>query len=571
MIEAGGDPNFVTDIPAFLFSTQGSQSDWKYQNEKSDEACLGMVNQRCLFPRGKVLGGCSSINAMLYVRGNADDYDEWTRLGNPGWNYEEVLKRFKKSEKLTGFSLIGDDKYDQLKGTRQKLKGSSAELWDLSKSVSEKYHSNDGFLSVEHYGHDHALSQFKGLLFDSVEELGVPYVPDVNGKNQIGFTQLPGTLVKGTRANTAKMFLSPVKDRRNLHVIKNAEVQKLIIQDKKVTGVEFVRSKQVRTVSVKNEVILSAGTINSPKLLMLSGIGPKEHLESVGVPVIHELDGVGKNLQDHVLFLGAPMSINKSRAKPVPPLAQLDAMYEFLTRGTGLLSTIGMTDVTGFINTKNESNIPDIQYHFIFTPIKDSYLINEVMRAINYEPKLRDQYLNVVKDSDLFIMCPTLLRPESRGRIELKTSDPKDSPKIITNFLTESRDIETLIRGIRFVLKLKETQHFQYLEPELVKLNVPKCNKLEYDSDEYWECIIRHTSVSLYHPVGTCKMGPSKDPSAVVDHSLKVHGIEGLRVADASIMPVIVRGNTNAPTIMVGEMVSDLIKTDWKATKHSEL
>lgn len=571
LIEAGGDPSFASDIPAFLFSLQGSPMDWSYFSEKSDKACLGMIDERCHYPRGKALGGSSSINAMLYVRGNPEDFNEWEKLGNPGWNYENVLQYFKKAENLVGFSLLKDEEYDEIKRSRRSAQGDFERLWELSKSVSEAYHSLTGYLSVGHYGHDYMLNQFKNLVFDAVEEAGLSYVPDINGKNQIGFTQSQGTLHDGKRANVAKMYLSPIKDRKNLFVVKNALVKKILIENKKVTGVELIRNGETKIVSAKKEVILSAGAINSPQLLMVSGIGPKDHLDAVGVPLVHDLPGVGRNLQDHVIFIGAPFSVNKPRARPIPPLQQLDSMYEYLTRGTGIFSTIGMTDVIGFVNTQNSSDIPDVQYHFLHTPIKDDYLINEVLRSLHFNDDVKKQYLKIVEEAEYFTICPTLLRPKSRGKIELNSGDILDAPKIYTNFLENSEDAETLLRGLKIVLKIMNTNYMQYLEPELVRLDLPKCKDLDFKSDEYWRCLLKYVATSLFHPVGTCKMGPDSDPKAVVDSKLKLHGIEGLRVADASIMPVIVRGNTNAATVMIGEMASDLIKSDWNAIKHSEL
>ena len=274
LIEAGGDPNPISDIPPFWFESRGSERDWKYTSEKSELSCLGMVDGRCAYPRGKVLGGSSSLNAMLYVRGNKDDYDEWERLGNEGWGYSNVLEYFKKSER-SDFVLIEDEDYDSLLEIRQKYRSEKRRLWAESKFASEKYHSNSGMMGVSSYGINPFSLNVKKSIFDAVEELGFLWVPDINGKSQMGFTEAQGTIMNGKRADTAKMFLNPVKDRPNLFVVKHTIAQKIIFKDKKVTGVEFTRKGTDKTVFVKKELILSAGAIDSPKLLMLSGIGPK--------------------------------------------------------------------------------------------------------------------------------------------------------------------------------------------------------------------------------------------------------------------------------------------------------
>lgn len=351
-------------------------------------------------------------------------------------------------------------------------------------------------------------------------------------------------------------------------------MQKLIIEGDKVVGVEFTRGNKTHVVSATKEVIVSGGAINSPQLLMLSGLGPKEHLEEHGIEVVKDLPGVGNNLQDHVVFFGGLISIEKGTSEAITNLQKMDAIYEFLTRGTGLFANLGITDIIGFVNTKNESEIPDIQFHNILSPVNDTYFFNEILISLGVKRDIHDQFVKYVSQSKVLAIAPTLLRPKSIGKIELRSDNPTDHPKIIHNFLSEQEDIDTLIRGIRYAKKITETESFKKLKPEWLRIQIPACDDFEFDSDEYWECQLRHLASSLYHPVGTCKMGPESDPSAVVDNRLKVHGIKNLRVADASIMPVIVRGNTNAPAIMIGEKASDLIKEDWSkttSTLHTEL
>lgn len=563
MIEAGGDPTLTSELPMLLFENCASEIDWNYTNERNEYSCLGMVDERCAFPRGKALGGSSSINAMMYVRGNRDDYDEWERLGNEGWGYSNVLEYFKKSEKLSDFTLIDDEEYDQLQGVRQKYRFDERKLWEYSKLVSNKYHSDKGLLSVSHYGYEPLWVKLKTTIFDAIEELGLPYVPDINGKSQIGFTECQGTVVNGRRANTAKMFLNPFKNHPNLFVVKHAIAQKLLLDGKKVTGVEIIRNGETKTVNVKKEIILSAGSINTPKLLMLSGIGPRDHLESLGIPVLHELKGIGENLQDHMASYAAPISINKSNPTKITQKQILDGLYEFLMHGSGFFASVGITDITGFVDSISNSSIPDLQFHYLYFNYNDTMLIRNVLEAVRYKPEIIQQFVDITQKSDLLIMLPTLLRPKSVGKLQLRSADPNDPPLIITNFLKEKEDIDTILRGIDLTVKFSKTMALRELEPEIIELKLEKCKGLEFKTQEYWECAVRHATKSLYHPVGTCKMGPKTDPWAVVDSKLKVYGLENLRVADGSIMPVVVRGNTNAPIIMIGEKAADLVKSDW--------
>lgn len=560
LVEAGGDPSFTSDVPAFLFSTQETEMDWKYVSEKHEGSCLGMIDQKCANPRGRVLGGSSVINAMMYVRGNPRDYDEWKEMGNDEWDYENVLKFFKKSENLNGYYLTSNG----IRGNEtnnEHLKG---------KVMSEEYHSASGPLSVTPYASG-SLDFLKNAVFKAFEELGLPSLVDFNGKSQIGISNCPGTLVQGTRANAAKMFLNPVKDRPNLFVVKNAVAEKLIIKNNKVEGVQFIRNNETKIVKVRKEVVVSAGAINSPQLLLLSGVGPKSHLESLGIPVVLDLEGVGQNLQDHFLFLGNLFSVLKSKSEPLQPLVYLDAMYMFLTKRIGLLSSIGLTDVTGFVDTKNNGDVPDTQFVFYYAPKEDSYLLPEIVKSFRFNDDLKQQHLNFSKQSGVLMIAPVVLKPKGRGRIELRSRNVMDPPKIFTDILKDEADRAVLLRGIKFISELRKTASFKMLEPELLKFNIAECNEFVDESDDYWMCVAKYMTSTLYHPVGTCKMGPKTDSSAVVDNRLRVHGIDNLRIADASIMPTIVRGNTNAPCIMIGEKCADFIKEDWKKNFHNEL
>lgn len=531
LLEAGGDPTLESEIPGLLFSTLGSSIDWGYKADPQEGVCQGMKDKQCRWPRGKVLGGSSSINAMLHVRGHRQDYDNWAAQGNTGWSYKDVLPYFKKSEDFT---------------------------IDADENIS-KLHGKDGFLTIEHYADIHPL---KPALIGAWKEQG--YSDRLDDENMIGVTKSFANLRDGKRCSTAKAFLAAIKDRSNLHVSKFSQATKILIDEdtKTAYGVQFKVGDTIKEVRAKKEVIISAGAIGSPQLLMLSGIGPKRHLEEIGIkPLLEDLP-VGSNLQDHFIHFGLVFSLNKSKPQPVPPQILIDSMYAILTGKKGIFSTIGLTDIHGFISTENDPNYPDLQFHYMHIPFNDSYLLSELIRAIGFNQEVTKTLLNLNSKSDLFFVVTTLLRPKSRGQILLKSTDPSDHPRIIANYLKESEDLEVMLKGIEHGIKLGETNIMKSLEAELEKLNFENC-EAEFGSREYWECSLRTVGSTIYHPVGTCKMGPDNDPSAVVDPELRVKGVKNLRVADASIMPTITSGNTNAPSVMIGEQVSDLIKSKW--------
>ncbi|KAK6640554.1 hypothetical protein RUM44_012250 [Polyplax serrata] len=564
LLEAGGTPTPTSEIPAAWVHNIKTEMDWNYTMEPMTNCCLGMIDDVCLSTRGKVLGGCSTLNAMLYVRGNAEDYNEWENLGNDGWSYKNVLKYFKRSEKLSGIDLVEDEAYDSSFAIWTKQKSINNELTraKISKMASKKYHSSKGLLNVQHFAYRPPSNEIKNLMFQGWEELGEPYVPDINGKTQLGFTEPQTTTVNGRRGNTAKMFLNPIKDRPNLLIVQNAEVHRLIMDGGSVIAVKVVSKGESKTIYVNKEVVLSGGAINSPKLLMLSGIGPKEHLESLKIPVKHILNGVGRNLQDHVVTYGVPISL-----KPLKPSSDGSDMYgdyyDFLMHGNGPMSAFATSDIIGFVNTRKNSSLPDIQYHSLYFRLHETDKVYKLTDILNFKPEISDQFAEIVRDSDLLFITATLLRPKSVGKIELRSSNPDDPPRIIGNYLEEQEDLDALVRGAELIAKLSETKPLQEKQARVVEIRLKNCLSHKFKSSEYWKCLVRHLSTNLYHPVGTCKMGRKTDPMAVVDHKLRVHGISNLRVADASIMPVIVRGNTNAPCIMIGEKVSQIVKNDW--------
>ncbi|XP_055845324.1 glucose dehydrogenase [FAD, quinone]-like [Episyrphus balteatus] len=532
-LEAGGDPPVESMIPAVFFAIQHSKYTWDYYTEPDGKSCLGYKNQVCYWPRGKMIGGSGAINAMLYVRGLSEDYDNWERSGNPNWGWKEVLQAFEKSLQSNGSDSKG-----------------SACVNDFD----------------VHY------PELREMLFRGAEELGLPRI-DVNKEN-IGYTTIKGSINKGTRGSTGKSFLAKAKDRPNLHVIKHAKVTKINFDKKgeQVTGVTFVyNDQQELSVNIGNEVILSAGAIDSPKILMLSGIGPEKHLNSIGIPVVKNLR-VGDNLQDHLM---TPLffKVDESKIKAETLRDQLDATYTYLLNQTGPLAGVGTVPVTGFLNSNENSSslYPDILFHNLFNQ-RGTSALEIYLRVLEVEDEIAESILKEHQDGHILLVFVKLLRPKSIGNIRLQSSDPKDPPKMFANYLDHPDDVDTLLRGIKFQMNMEETVAFKEQNAKLIQINLPECDKFLFKSDNYWKCYMKYMSNTVYHMAGTVKMGPDTDSTAVLDWRLRVKGVKGLRVADASIMPNIVSGNTNAPTMMIAERAAEFVAEDWKIlSEHTEL
>ncbi|XP_055613211.1 glucose dehydrogenase [FAD, quinone]-like isoform X2 [Uranotaenia lowii] len=533
LLEAGGDPPIESELVPLFFPLQNSSYDWAYRVEKSKRACKSMPNG-CFWPRGKLLGGSGGINVMVYIRGNNRDYDQWEQLGNTGWGWANVLEYFKKSENNVD-PTVAD-------------------------SNGGRFHGKGGYLTVSSFKISDPLAD---QIMEAAKGLGYPEVVDMNAETYIGFNRMQGTIVNGTRCSPAKAFLNSVKDRPNLHVIKHAIVKEVLFNvDKTVSGVKFLlNEKDELQANVRKEVIVSAGAINTPQLLMLSGIGREKDLRKLNITTISNLS-VGKNLQDHNVV---PLfyKVRKSTAPPFNVQTEfVDHMLEFYTKRTGPLAEHGITGVTGFVNTVNTTDAyPDIQFHY-FLSRKQSQKAKMIASLIGYEETIAQTLLAAEQEADILGAYSVLLNPKSWGKIKLRSTNPLDKPFIDAGYLYHADDIRSMIGGIRVQQKIMSSPNLTPSEPELVRFDIPGCAAEVYDSDRYWECYIRHMATTLYHPTGTAKMGPDTDREAVVNPRLQVRGVQGLRVADASIMPAVVSGNTNAPAIMIGEKVSDMIKED---------
>lgn len=419
------------------------------------------------------------------------------------------------------------------------------------------YHGTDGPLNVERFAYSDINVM---MIVKAFYEKGLPLV-DFNGKTQIGTMTTQTTTKNGRRVSTNDAFIRPIKNHRpNLVIITEAQVTKIMIDESKnAYGVRYVKSGVLYEVYANKEIIISAGALNSPKLLMLSGIGPREDLEHLKIPVIMDLK-VGRNLQDHATAEAVLIGLTNETSTLVSGKELLKAVKDFKVVRTGSepLSAPGPLHVTAFYRTAyagKDETVPDIQYHFDGRNQKDFYADPTTYLATSIFPFSYYDSINV---------RPVLLRPESRGYLTLNKTHPVfGQPLIYPRFFTKQKDLDTLVAAYKFATKLENTKAFKENGVKFIRKQVEACSQYVWGSYKYFSCILTSYTGTIYHPAGTCKMGPHYDNSAVVDPRLRVYGIDNLRVADASIMPNIVRGNTNAPCIMIGEKVSDMIKEDW--------
>jgi choline dehydrogenase-like flavoprotein len=502
LLEAGPpDRDPMIHIPAGVLKVlNNAKINWNYLSEGEP----GTDGRRLQWPRGKVLGGTSSLNGMLYVRGNPMDYDNWAQMGCRGWSYDEVLPFFKKSETYRG---AGDP----------------------------EYRSKGGPLIVEDY---RTILDLTHKFVEAAQQAGFPFTPDYNGAQQEGAAYSQMTRRGKWRGSTAQTFLREARGRANLRVETDAIVTRLLFDGKRCTGVAFRQRGADRELRVTREVILCGGAVNSPHVLQISGVGPGAHLQSIGVPVVHDLAGVGANLNDHYVVR---LTHRVKNAVTINQLARgarlVGEALKFATVGNGAL-TFGVTSAMVFCRSREGLAAPDLQ--LLFTPA--SYA-QGVFRQLEREPGMT------------VAVCP--VRPDSRGTIMAQSPDPFTYPLIRPNYLSDPSDLRVLIAGIEHTRRI-------FAQPAMAPYTVAETipGPAVNTETQYAE-FARKAGTNIFHPVGTCKMGT--DPMAVVDPRLRVHGIDGLRVIDASVMPCVTTGNTNAPTIMIGEKGAAMTKEDARA------
>jgi choline dehydrogenase-like flavoprotein len=502
LVEAGPrDTSVAVHCPAgmALIAKQGKPA-WTFETVPQP----GLNGRRGYQPRGKVLGGSSSVNAMIYMRGHRADYDGWAAAGNPGWGYEEVLPFFKRAEH--------------------------------NERGADAWHGSGGPLNVAEL---RSPARWRDAFVRAGVEAGQPVNPDFNGAEQEGFGTFQVTQRNGERCSAAKAYLTPNLGRPNLQVLTDAQVLRVRFEGRRAVGVDVRLGGAEKTLTARSEVLLSAGALQSPALLQLSGVGPGAALQALGLPVVHDLPGVGRHLHDHidvVQVVDAPHLTDTFGISPAGLWAGLRAVFEWRRQRTGLLTT-NYGEAGAFVRSSPDEPLPDLQLHFVVAKLVDHGRATVLGHGYSCH------------------VC--LLRPKSRGSVGLASPDPLAAPLIDPAFLSDADDAARLVRGFKLMRHI-------LAQPALAahggrELPASAAARSDAEIERY----VREHADTIYHPVGSCRMGPG--PLDVVDARLRVHGLQGLRVVDASVMPAIVGGNTNAPTIMIAEKAADMIREDARA------
>lgn len=507
---------------------------WNYYTEPQANACYAARKRSCYWPRGKMIGGTGGINGMIFLRGNRRDYDSWLALGNVGWGWNDVQRYFRKAVTPAG---------------------------------NHTHPMGHVVLNDFNFPYDDILD----LVCNASASLGVPRVKEIgNDGTAIGCTRAPGTVENGRRMSTGKTYLGRVSKRPNLHVIKHAHAIKINFErsGQRATSVTFMwREKHRMTAQFQRELVVSAGTIESAKLLLLSGVGPKSHLDEMKIPVIHDLP-IGNNLQNHVMS-SIYFTLNVRPKQRITTEHATQNMFDYLLHSKGPFSSPSTVPVVSFVNTLPKSDVPypTTEFHNIFYHYSDIGAVNLTSNSLSMQPQYADYLRRVVNRTDVMHTFNVLAHPKSTGLIRLKSKSYKDKPRIIPNYLTAPGDLDNMLHGVRFLERLERTAAYRAVNATILRIPIKECDKLKFRSDDYWRCYIKYFTSTVFHITGTVKMGPPTDVTTCVNSQLRLHGTWNVRVADASIMPNVVSANTNAASIMIAERAADFIKTDWAALK----
>ncbi|XP_015783879.1 uncharacterized protein LOC107361554 [Tetranychus urticae] len=525
VIEAGGKENNFNNIPLFALLQQKTPIDWGYYSTPQTRSAQGLNDDQIPASRGKVVGGSTSINFMLYVRGNPSDYDKWQELGATGWNYSAMAPYFVKME-------------------------------DSRDSKSDPgYHGTKGPMTISELNDPFEADT---ALLEGAREYGLN-IGDYNGADQMRFQYGSHYIRDGKRCSTGRAYLGPASSRPNLDIFLYSRVNKVIFDGKRAIGVEFTNSEKDYQVFARTKVIICAGGIATPQLLMLSGIGPRDQLEKFNISIVHESPGVGNNLQDHI-FTILFFRTNYGTSFVPDRIDAAKSFVEYVTTHNGSFTSSGL-NVNGFWRSKYaDDSRPDIQIQAESLGLGNVLANYYLGYLFNIDKQTLLKYFMPNAETDGTIVLMTLVRPRNTGTIKLASSDPRDPPLIDFNFFTNPRDLAAMVEGCKLVLNISKTQAMQSVGAEFFNSPLPGCEQYQFESDDYLRCLIQTLTFTIWHSIGTAKMGSPDDPMAVVSPDLLVHGVDNLMVIDTSVMPEIPTGNTAAPTIALAERAADMLR-----------
>ncbi|CAB3227383.1 unnamed protein product [Arctia plantaginis] len=549
LIEAGDDPNQLSRVPAATMFLMGSDLDWKYETISNNVSCLSSIGKQCRFSRGKCLGGSTSINYMLYTRGNRKK--DFNNITTPGWTFKDLMPYFLRYEGLQDLNQLPPS--------------------------SRFYHNRTGLLRMEFFSDP--LNPFHFKLVESFRSLNFPYNPDVNAQSQIGITKVVGYVYQGERMSTARAYLAREDVKEKLKVAKHTMCTGVIIDKNNIAhGVTVIQGARSLKLYSKKEVVLSAGAVATPQILMLSGVGHADHLKSMGISVKADLP-VGDVMTDHVLPL-LLLKVNRGKDKGISDklmllASNLEQLPELLVANQGALSSNGLTDINIFANTYcydfedrkllkvssdgSDCTVPNLQIINSFIERNLLPLVKPLFQqTTGFNDNVIEQLSEANKNSAFIVMSPVLLNPRSSGTVRLSNKNPLAPPAIYPNYLANERDVDDMVRSIRIVEQVAETHIFRWYNASLLQLVLPGCPSYEVNRNKYWRCYVRHMTYAVFHSAGTAPLG------TVLDARLRVHNIKNLRVADLSVLPEVPHGNTEAVTIAIGERVADFLLEDNK-------
>ncbi|XP_055933565.1 glucose dehydrogenase [FAD, quinone]-like [Argiope bruennichi] len=533
LLEAGtGKPPLLNDVPSLGRNFWFTNIDWQFMTVPQRHTGNALINRQIIWPAGKGLGGSSLLNGMLYVRGNHKDYDNWDAQGAKGWSFRDVWPYFLKLE---------DNRNPEF--------------------LANGYHAIGGPMTVEKPRYE---AEMRSPLYEAAQKMGYNIL-DSNAARETGFNILQGTMRRRQRCSTAKAYLVPAENRTNLDIVAGAHVRKVLLNGRRATGVQFDIQNRTYEVKARREVIMSAGGTNTPQILMLSGIGPKEHLQNLGIPVVADLP-VGENFQDHCGTI-TPYLLDPSIATTTQKVQNPQNIQEYIDNRSGPLAASEFVSIIAFLNSMLVSpnvDYPDHQIYFIEVPKEFPE------QQVGFKPEVYEAIYGPYENNSMFICLSQHLHPRSRGIVLLNTTNPYDPPIIDPNYFADPDDIRPIVEGMKTCQKIATSESMQKVGAKPFETLFPGCEQFYGNDDSYFTCIARGAVVTLSHPVGTAKMGDPRDPTTVVDPLLRVKGIQGLRVVDASVMPTLPSGNTNIPTIMIAEKAADIIKQTFQCPSSYE-